>query len=148
MPPSDRVVERARGCYSCKHFENGALARRTWRRDHRPALEQHINEKAGLPPVSLDGAALDQQVADSLAPAKDMIRKMDLAVTNGVFGICMKGKRPADLGGPAGDFVHAAFLCDRWNGRDGASVATQGKKLDKLPAELRDDMEHKAKKRS
>jgi hypothetical protein len=152
MRPSDRVVERGRGCYSCKSFENGHLARQQWRL-HRLALVQHF--EATPPPVEAPTereaplpAWRDVPVENSQKKREETLKKMDHAISNGTFGMCMKGKRPASMGGPEGDFVHCAFLCDRWNGRDGASIATQGKKLDKLPGELREIMEDKAKRRS
>jgi hypothetical protein len=58
----------------------------------------------------------------------------------GKVGLCKKGTRPKSLGGPEGDFVEGSFLCDRWDGRTGSSVATEGHALDKLPDELKDKL--------
>jgi hypothetical protein len=73
------------------------------------------------------------------------IRQMDVLVASDMAGLCMKGSRPKSLGGPEGDFVHAKFFCDRWSGRDGASLVTSGFD-DKLNEELEEIVEDRAKK--
>lgn len=73
------------------------------------------------------------------------LHKMDHAIAKGFIGICMKGARPKADGGPEGTFVHAEFLCDRWTGREGHSLATQGHE-DKLNDELYDIADDRANK--
>jgi hypothetical protein len=73
------------------------------------------------------------------------IRQMDALIASDMAGLCMKGARPKNLGGPEGDFVHAKFFCDRWSGRDGASLVTAGHD-DKLNEELNEIVEDRAKK--
>jgi hypothetical protein len=72
------------------------------------------------------------------------LHKMDRMIAHGVAGLCMKGPRPVVDGGPEGDFVHAEFVCDRWVGRDGHSLATRGHD-DKLNEELREIADDRAK---
>ena len=54
-------------------------------------------------------------------------------VAKDAIGMCL-------VGGAEGDFVDCRYLCDKWSGRDGSSLATSGKPLDKLPEELKEDM--------
>lgn len=129
----ERTFVRNRGCYSCISYENGPLSRQHWG-THKLRLL-----------ASLDGAAPLERLGDMENPApspkdarRQQIEQMDAAVKTGVVGICMKGSRPASLGGPAGDFVEHRFLCDRWDGRQGSSIATSAQPLDKLSDELAD----------
>lgn len=66
-------------------------------------------------------------------------RLFDGLIANGEAGLCLIGKAETD-------FVHAAFLCSSWNGRQGSSAATDGYPLDPLPDELRDIVESRNKK--
>lgn len=77
----------------------------------------------------------------------DQIQQMEKAINLGVAGICMLGSRPQEVGGPAGDFVEHRFLCDRWSGRQGSSVATAGHPIDKLNEELHEIAEDRANKK-
>lgn len=62
----------------------------------------------------------------------------DRLVQAGALGMCLVGV-PLDAQGQGADFVHYQYLCNRWTGREGASVATEGHPIDKLPEELKDD---------
>jgi hypothetical protein len=63
-----------------------------------------------------------------------MIDQVDHAVAGKTLGICVPGKCESTL-------VAASYLCNHWSGRVGASIATEGKALDKLPDELMDRAE-------
>jgi hypothetical protein len=56
------------------------------------------------------------------------------AIGRGKFGICTRG-------GAKSDFVEDVFLCPKWSGKTGASVARAGGALDLLPDELRDKVD-------
>ena len=143
----ERTFERGRGCWNCTAYENGALSRQHWA-THQIRLV-----------ASLQGSAPLHRLADMEDPnwkpgvdrerdaRRKQIEQMDKAVTNGVVGMCMKGSRPEKDGGPAGDFVEHRFLCDRWNGKQGSSVATSGRPLDKLNEELAVIAEERAQKK-
>jgi len=140
MTAPERTFDRGRGCWNCRHFENAELARKHWA-TCRARDEAHL--MATGPITRLGDLELPQP---SQADARHaMIREMEKAIHSGLAGMCLKGARPKALGGPEGDFVHCKFLCDRWNGRDGHSVATAGRPLDKLNEELWDIAEGRAK---
>jgi len=132
--PRDRVVERGRGCWSCKSFENGELSRQHWR-VCRAAEEQRIVARGG-DPVLIRLSDMEKPPGSPEVNAR--FQWMDNLVGNGRAGMCLKGKAP-------GTFVHHKYLCDGWTGRDGASVATAGHAVDKLPEELVADVESRAK---
>jgi hypothetical protein len=120
----DRTFERARGCWSCIHWNNDQLAKGKWtlnrQQDLARALQISLNDPRG------EEAPLCMNI-------KAMVDTMDHGVALGVWGICLPGHSGTD-------FVHNAYLCDRWTGRQGASIATAGAKLDKLPEELKEDV--------
>lgn len=123
--PPERTVERGRGCWNCKHYENQELSRKRWEERKQQDIAALI-EKGALPLIRMgDQENATQQEVDA------RFEMMDRLVRAGTAGLCMKSK-------VATDFVHCQYLCDGWNGVDGSSVATAGKPLDKLPDELRD----------
>jgi hypothetical protein len=127
--PAERVFERSRGCWNCKHFENGELARNHWAA-RRPQDEVEILARTG----GLIGAVppTDQRFQS--------LNDMEAAIRMGQAGMCMKGMVKTD-------FVHFKYLCEGWTGKEGASVATEGRPVDPLPAELKEIAEARAKKR-
>lgn len=69
---------------------------------------------------------------------REMIPMTDAGMTRGDWGMCSVGKMPN--GDPVGTNVHNTYLCGKWTGKVGASVAREGQKADKLPEELMQDM--------
>jgi uncharacterized protein YoaH (UPF0181 family) len=168
-----RIVERGRGCWNCKSFENQELSRQKYaahraeRAGQLREQEANTGERAGVQLVAeLDEETIEPRVQAMvaqgfsrneairlIAKAEDAklnsgptgghndprFRLFDGLITNGEAGICLVGKAPTD-------FVHAGFLCDGWNGKQGASMATSGHPLDPLPDELKDIVESRAKK--
>ncbi len=59
------------------------------------------------------------------------------------IGCCSHGRLAN--GDPVGEFVFSTFLCDRWTAAQGASIAREGEKADKLPEELMDDLHNGGK---
>ena len=141
MTAPERTFERRRGCYSCKHFENEELSRKHWEIHKAARLASFANSA----PMASLGDMENPHYNPRRDARMDMIATTDNLIKRGEFGLCMKGPRPKSLGGPEGDFVAATFLCDRWNGRDGHSLATAGKPLDKLGDELLDIADGRAK---
>lgn len=169
----ERVVERGRGCWNCIHFKNDDLVRQHYQA--KTAEERALANAASLIPsfadddqshqamaheaaklvgthkISVEEAVntvlaaksrQDPRVAAALADARQRDARFhifDRAVAAGGIGICAIGR-------PKSDFVDCRYLCDGWTGRDGASVATAGKPLDKLPEEVREDIEPKTRK--
>jgi hypothetical protein len=140
--PKERVVERGRGCWNCTGFENGLLARQQWRAVHRPARERQLQARkrelverrqAELIRSPLAPTSDLDQAFNQLATQVGLLKDVDRAVTAGALGMCM-------VGGTACDFVTATFLCEKWTGRQGSSVATQGHPVDALPQELKDKL--------
>jgi hypothetical protein len=138
----ERTFERGRGCWNCTAYENGELSRQHWS-EHKGRL---LAVLAGSAPLVRLGE-MEKAVPSQDDARLDQVTQMDKAIKIGVIGMCMKGSRPQSLGGPEGNFVEHRFLCDRWNGRQGSSVATSGKPLDKLNDELLDIAEDRAKRK-
>jgi len=169
----NRVVERGRGCWNCIHYENETLARQRYR-EHRDSAvsalamrpEAFLGSADALVPSSPDfyklvakhaaaglseSDAVDQALREDHAKngnptaidrAQQMRRKFqmfDQGITNGSIGMCMRAMSGTD-------FVFAKFLCGAWSGKQGSSLATSGRALDKLPDELRDIADSKARR--
>ena len=137
----ERVFTRGRGCWNCKAFENDHLSKDMWK-SRRGPLVAGIASTMPLDRLGdMEGPAI--MAGD---PRMAQIQMMDAGVSSGAVGICMKGGRPDSMGGPGGDFVDCRFLCDRWDGKDGHSLATAGRPLDKLNEELKEIADERAKK--
>jgi hypothetical protein len=121
----ERTFERGQGCYNCIHYENGERSKQHWG-SHKMRLLNSLAKS--MPLIRLD----EDEVSRAKDARLDQVRQMDTAIATGVVGMCNKGARPMDMGGPPGDFVEHRFLCNRWTGKDGASLATGGK-MDLLP---------------
>jgi hypothetical protein len=139
----ERTFTRARRCANCTAFETGAMSHQQWNTHRKARQDDYLKtlpisrladmEKPDWSPNEKNDARLQQ------------LMQMDHMIANGMAGLCMKGARSAEDGGPPGDFVHAEFLCDRWNGVEGHSVATSGHE-DKLNEELRQIADDRAEK--
>ena len=133
MPFSDRVIERGRGCYNCSGFENDSLSRQHWR-TCRVQEEMALAAKRGYQtPLILKPTDAAPDVAAT------ELGKWEKMILAGSIGMCMRG-------GVQDTFVHHLYFCDKWVGKQGASVATAGKPVDLLPAEAAERVEEKAKK--
>jgi hypothetical protein len=116
----NRIVDRGRGCWNCIHFDNDKLSRTRWfdarQRDLATAVAAAAKHAEG-------------ENHPDVKTLRQMIFTADKAIARGQMGVCLAG-------GVETDFVEAAHLCGKWTGRQGASLATHGHKLDKLPQEL------------
>lgn len=167
----ERTVERGRGCWNCTHFNNGDLARQHYRTQvgqeklalraqNLPEIHRLGDEDASVRDIARKTAELmrkgfaeseaqqiatadvQRQLGQIVAQAKQREARFevfDRAMELGQIGICVAGHAP-------GDFVEHRYLCDKWDGMTGSSLATSGKPLDKLPDELVDIAESKATK--
>lgn len=137
--PLATTIDRGRGCWNClswdpekgkKHWENrrqGTLAL---------AMEHDHKSKEARLAGKRDLADAHEKRAKGIAM---MVDSVDQAVIAGKFGLCAKGWAPPDCVDDVPLIDHST-LCDKWSGRDGSSLATAGKPLDKLPDELRDEL--------
>lgn len=145
---SDRVVERGRGCWNCIHYDCGDAAKEYYRiriGAEKRALALRAIERGDIGAASggpLTIGAFTRQSALE-RPGRHVVDARfalwDAKIASGEIGLCMND-------GTDTDFVHRMCLCVKWSGRQGSSLATEGKKLDLLPDELRDVVDGKAKK--
>lgn len=157
------TVERGRGCWNCRHYNTDEMTRNHYYmktaqdRRHRAILRRDgADDAVSIVKIARTAGALCQQgftgeqaIEMAIAAQGDVspataetvrmaqqddtnMRVFDNAVNQGLIGLCMKG-------GVDTDFVTHAYLCPKWTGIDGASVATEGHTLDKLPEELKDE---------
>jgi hypothetical protein len=139
----ERTFTRARRCGNCTAFNTGDMSHSQWN-IHRQA---RITDYLKTAPIGRLG---DMENPNwSPAEIKDArlqdLHKMDRMIAHGIAGLCMKGSRPKADGGPEGDFCHSEYLCDRWVGVAGHSVATSGHD-DKLGEELHEIADDRAEK--
>ena len=123
LVPKERVISSGRGCWSCIHWDQDA-AKPRWTEKR----QNDLNTALAIALESPHGEA-DQRVYNIRA----MVNSLDHLVATRHVGVCHGNGRTAD-GKDVGDFVTHAFLCDRWTGRVGSSLAIQGK-ADPLPEE-------------
>ena len=139
----ERTFTRARRCANCVSFNIGSMAHSQWNIHRQARQSDYLRtmpiarladmEKPEWSPAEVKDARLQQ------------LMMMDQMIANGTAGLCMKGPRPKADGGPEGDFVHCEYLCNRWIGTEGHSVATAGHD-DKLGDELLDIADGRAQK--
>jgi len=132
LVPKDRVIGRGRGCWNCKHWDQAA-AKPLW-------TEKRQNDLATALELSLTSPQGEDDTR--VVNIRHMVNSLDHLVATKHVGVCRGNGRTAN-GEPVGDFTLHALLCDRWSGASGASMATSGTKLDKLPEELREDFNGK-----
>lgn len=112
------------GCYNCIHCDAEA-AKQFWK-DKRQKELAYATQQALADPLGED--------APQVIAIRRMIDAADKGVASGLLAKCRVGGSEADL-------ISIGFLCDKWTARDGASVARDGKPVDKLPEELMEGME-------
>ena len=153
----DRTFERGRGCWNCLHWDNGENAKTNYRlRTDRTPLLGRIGDLGDVSSPDLS-RELGNLVRAGYTPQEGveiLIRERKMAAPRaaifdrmadqGAIGLCRGGG--VDKNDNPVDFVAFGYLCHKWNGRDGHSVATAGKPLDKLPDELAEIAEGRAKK--
>lgn len=137
--PLATTIDRGRGCWNCinwqveagkKHWENRRQGLLAIAMDHDAKAKEAKNP---------DVREFHEKKAKGVGV---MVDSIDQAVVAGKFGLCAKGWAPPDCKDPVPLIDHAT-LCNKWSGRDGSSLATSGKPLDKLPDELRDELQPK-----
>lgn len=118
-----RHMSRLRRCQNCSHW------------DTDEAFDAHFNACAVK-----DGKVLRDQGATSEAISRHG-RKLRLAILEkrGLVGYCTaRIVRGDDAAGA--DFTSAGYLCDTWSGAHGIRFGPELGPIDKLPAEILDDL--------
>ena len=171
----ERVVERGRGCWNCKHFNNGEMAKQHYRTqitEERMGLAQHLLPSMGrlgdsdgsLQEAAAEAGKLIQQ-GHTMEQAMDIALARQAPKNKHIQNIVAQAKQQdarfhtfnmmiakgaigiCMIGKSEGTFVDCRYLCDDgWSGATGASVATEGHALDKSSNEIREEAEEKTKK--
>lgn len=119
------------GCWSCTHWapERG---KELWKTKRLSDLATAVRLATESP---------DGEQAIPVVNIRRMVSQMDHAMAKPVpvFGVCMSGHIETD-------FVSNSYLCDRWTGAAGASLARAGQKADTLPEELMEQVFAEAEK--
>lgn len=140
----ERTFTRARRCANCIHFNISSMSHDQWNTHRKARQDDYLRTM----PVS---RLADMEKPDWTPNEKNDARlqqllMMDQMIARGHAGLCMKGARSKEDGGPEGDFVHCDFLCNRWTGREGSAEVTRGHD-DKLGDELHQIAEDRAQKK-
>lgn len=128
--PKDRMFGRGQGCWNCKHWSTED-ARKKWTADRQKNLNEALEITLGSPQGEDDVRVYN---------IRGMIDRLDNEIAKGSAGVC-HGKGRLPNGDSVGDFVVHNYLCDRWSGAQGASMAREGKGTDKLPEELQEELD-------
>jgi hypothetical protein len=162
-----RTIERSRGCWNCVSYDCSERIKEFYKERTQGERGEIVARAAPqLPKITRDNPHVQQiakRAADFMAQGfsataatnralaevgggnsliaqqihaarQESVRftMFDRMVICGLIGVCLKGRSESD-------FVAAAFLCEAWVGKEGASVATEGMPMDKLPEELKDE---------
>ena len=128
IPDSHIHRGRTQGCWNCRHWESGKDLWNGRRQDNlKIALELARSSPLG---------ENDQRVYN----IRTMVDTTDNAVASGALGHC-SGNGENAHGQPVGELVMHNFLCHKWSAAEGASLAREFGKTDKLPEELAADLE-------
>lgn len=128
---TDRIAVRAQGCWNCIHGGEAGFERAAklwWDKARGDTLARGVQIATSSPLGEQD---------ERVKNVRAMVPQMDVNVERKQWVTCSTGKDPS--GNPVADFVHHTYLCSKWTGAVGASVAREGEKLDKLPEELMED---------
>jgi hypothetical protein len=134
LVPKERVVERAQGCWNCKHWDAEA-AKPLWN-------QKRQNDLAKALELSLKTENKQGEDHPHVVNIRRMVDNLDHMVASKSVGVCSGDGRTAN-GQPVGDFVAHSFLCDRWSGVQGASMTREGGKIDDLPEEVAQKLDDK-----
>lgn len=159
----NRTFSRSRGCYSCTHFNNGELAKNHYKSiklaesvnqkdiqrlgdDEIVDIQKRVKElraKGYSDNVATRIAQKESlemlEAGESLTPKRDTNRwrMFDVMMNSGQIGLCL-------VNGTKSDFVHHAYLCERWTGRAGAEIAREestDETARMLPEELKEKVD-------
>ncbi len=124
---SNRTFERTQGCWNCAHYRP-ETAKEWWKTKRQQDLQAALS--VALESPMKEG---DPQVVNT----RRMVDAIDVGLATGNLGMCI-GKGVDAQDNPVGDLVKSNYLCRKWTGAEGASVARAGQAADPLPMELED----------
>jgi len=127
--PKDRTFERTQGCWNCVHSSS---AKEWW-------TKQRLLDLGKALAIAQESPQGENHL--KVRNIREMVDKIDTAVAQNALIRCVKGTTPT--GAPVGDLTPHNYLCDRWTAVQGASIARDIGKTDKLPEELAEDLDGK-----
>lgn len=116
----NRTIERKQGCWSCVSFDCTKAKDLWWNKARAATLARAVQ----ISTTTLQGEN-DPRVKN----IRRGVVQTDEAIERNFFGVCTGG-------GAETDFVAVTYLCRKWTGKQGASVAIAGEAPDMLPEEL------------
>lgn len=117
----DRVQERTQGCWNCKHWDPEKAITLWWDQTRTAWLAKAA------------GRAVTHGENDmKVRGLRQTIPQIDAGMEQHVWGLCALNTD----GGSEGLFKASTYMCDKWSGAVGASVAREGQAPDRLPAEI------------
>lgn len=129
--PQDRIFERTQGCWNCVHKSD---PKPFWNERRQKDLQRALD-------ISLASKAGENH--PKCLNIRHMVDKIDNLVAAGALVSCgtnlVRPGRSAD-GQPVGDLIAPNYLCEKWTGAQGASIARAGQGPDPLPEELADKL--------
>jgi hypothetical protein len=126
LVPNDRVFERGQGCWNCVNSDSAVAFWQDRRKQSVLRLKVLVDSTpAGAKNIQADNLARMIDTTDHSVAAHALLRCTK--------GITAEGKQ-------VGDLVAHNYLCSKWSGKQGASLARRGK-LDDLPEELADKLD-------
>lgn len=135
--PTERILTRNAGCWNCIHMRD---ATDFWFGD--PAKGTHGRR----------GETLDRAVALALEsprgendPRVVNIRRM---IQIGDEGVRQRAMIKCGPGYAEGDLVASSYMCTKWTGATGASIALGGERINDLAEELREKIDGSPKQAS
>ena len=126
---ADRIAVRSQGCWNCVNASMEKAQDRWWNEARGAMLARAVK----LATESVMG-----EEEPRVRNIRTQIPLLDAAMERGEWIACSKGRKPD--GTPVDDFVGSTYLCDRWTGSEGASIAREGAAPDKLPEELMEQL--------
>lgn len=127
----DRVFERTQGCWSCKHGSREE-AKRFWTAKRQEDLMRALS-------LTNDSPHGEEDIR--VKNIRHMVDTIDHSVAAGALIRC-SGSGKTAAGEPVGDLIAHNYLCSNWSGKQGASIARAGQKLDELPEEIQDRIDN------
>lgn len=124
----DRTFTRAQGCWNCINAKDPETTARRWF-DHR----ERMLDRAMA--ITLNSPLGERD--ETVVRIRRVVEASDQAIAGRKLVACDVGI--TEKNEPVGDFVASAFLCRKWSGRTGHSLARHDDgKPDTLPEELRE----------
>ena len=132
--PEDRTFERTQGCWNCKHSSRAAAF---WTQRRQQDLARALT-------IAQEHPAQGEEHTQ-VVNIRRMVDTIDNQVAAGTLLRC-GGDGKTAAGDPVADLVAHNFLCHKWSGAQGASIARAGQRADDLPEELADKIDGQPQK--